>query len=307
MNEHDDYLLDPRQAPDPEVQALERALAPFVWKGAPRREDPRRLLRMRRHVVWLVAAALLLTTLAQLFSGRGAELQPGAAPRTFVAKAADLRIPLGDLVEITLRPGSELRFVHWRPEQMLFDLRQGGLEARVAPPPAVQPRFFAMDTPLGRLVDEGCRYELVLQSENRAHVHVTEGAVTFAAGERTVYVPAGAATNIGPSGAWTPLFLDADPELRKAVREFDDVRDRKSDLAEREMTLKMVLAAARKPRDTLVTWHVLRDPEPTFRQAAEAHLLDLVGAPDGGKTKRDSFDPEEWLAFLRIGAWQGGG
>jgi hypothetical protein len=306
---HDDYLLDPKAPPDPEVEALERALRPLAWDGAPLRGGvpPAGAPRWRRIAPWLLAAALLAVTLVQVFAPRGAALHPEAPPRDFVAKGEDLRITLGDLAEITLRPGGELRFVHWRADQALFDLRQGSLEARVLPPPKVAPRFFVMDTPVGRLVDEGCRYELVVQAEKRAHVRVTEGAVTFAAGERTVFVPAGAGSIVTATAVATPMFVETDTLLRKAVREFDDARERKADLETRGITLKQVLAAARRPRDSLVLWHVLRDPEPAFRQAAEDHLRDLVGDPDGGKTQRETFDPEEWLAFLRLGAWQGGG
>ena len=75
----------------------------------------------------------------------------------------------------------------------------------------------------------------------------------------------------------------------------------------RSMTVKQVLAAARVPRDSLVLWHMLRDPEPAFREPVEKHLIDLVGgSPDGGKVKDQTFDPEEWLPYLRLNAWRRG-
>jgi hypothetical protein len=37
---------------------------------------------------------------------------------------------------------------------------------------------------------------------------------------------------------------------------------------------------------------------------APANLIDLVGAPDGGKSKQGTFEPEQWLAYLRLEAWQ---
>ena len=307
MSERDDYLFDPKAAPDLAVQALERALAPLAWRDPPMRAAPAAPLPGRRRGwPWLLAAALVVGAVVFAVAQRDPGLQPEAPPRAYVAGAQALRIPLGDLAEITLRPGSELQFVHWRAAGALFALRRGSLEARVAPPPRVQAGFFRVDTPVGRVVDQGCRYELVLHDDGRAHVRVTEGGVTFEAGERTVFVPAGAGTMVDAAGPATPVFIDASVELRKAVREYDALRVGKVGWDQRSTSVEQVLAAARAPRDSLVLWHLLRDAEPEFRKVAEAHLADLVGPPDGGKTKRDTFDVEEWLAFLRL-AWQAGG
>ena len=57
MSERDDYLLDPSQAPDPEIAALERALAPLQHRAAPLRQAPPPVRRVRP---WLLAAAALL-------------------------------------------------------------------------------------------------------------------------------------------------------------------------------------------------------------------------------------------------------
>ncbi len=53
------------------------------------------------------------------------------------------------------------------------------------------------------------------------------------------------------------------------------------------MAVKLVLAAALAPRDSLVLWH----------------LLSRLGPPRKN-TKEASFDPEVWLPFLRLAAWQ---
>ncbi len=309
MNERDDYLLDPKAAPDPEVAALERALAPLAWRDVPLREDvlaePTRMRGRRRR--WpLLAAALLLGGVGIVFALRDRGLRPGDASRSFEAKAQARRVPLGDLAEITLRPGSELQFVHWQKDELLFRLTRGGLEARVQP--NVKARFFCVDTKVGRVVDFGCRYELVLLEDGRAQVRVTEGAVTFEVGGRSVFVPAGAETTVTAAGASTPFFTAAAaPELRKAVREYDQLLQAGAPIDQRSASVKMVRGAIRSPRDSLVLWHLLRDPEPEFRDSAEKRLFELVGPPDGGKEKRESFDPEEWLPFLRLFAWQGGG
>ncbi|HEX5051993.1 MAG TPA: FecR domain-containing protein [Planctomycetota bacterium] len=304
MSEHD-YLLDPSAPPDAAVQALEQALAPLRWRDVPLREVPphREAARTRRLWPWFLAAAVIAVAAGLWFARPEPALQPGAAPRTFVAGKGELHVALGELAELTLRPGSELRFVHWRPDQALFELVRGGLEARVVPPPKVQPGFFAIDTPLGRVVDQGCRFELELEGAARARVQVGEGAVTFVRDDRTVFVPAGAATMVTGAGVSTPLFTDASPALRKAVEEYDAMRTPKMSHDVRAKTLKLVSAAARARADSLVLWHVLQDPEPDFRAIAEAGLLSLVGDPEGGATKRSTWPPEEWLPFLRRKVW----
>lgn len=297
MNERDDYLLDPAAAPDPEVAGLERALAPLRWREAPLRPSPRRWWGS-----WLAAAATLLAAAGAWAWWRDGSLRPDAPGRTFVTGEVEQTIRLGDLAEITLKPGSELAFLHWRVDQARFALVRGGLAARVEPPPKVQRGFFVVDTPRGSVVDQGCRYTLDLLADGTAHVAVTEGAVTFALGERVAFVPAGASIEVGPLGPRTPCFDDAAPELAAAIREFDLLAAKGADLGPRADALKRVLAAARAPRDSLVLWHLLRDPEPMLRQAAEAHLLDLVGPPF--PAKQSTFDPEQWLPFLRLGCWQ---
>ena len=307
MSTHDDYLLDPKATPDPEVQALERALAPLRWRDVPLREgEPLRPIeKPRRLWPWLLAAALLAVTVARVATLGDRGLHPDAAERSFVAKGSELRIQLGELAEITLRPGSELKFVHWRAKkEALFELTRGSLEAKVAAPPVVPVGFFCVDTPHGRVVDQGCRYELELRGDGQVHVRVTDGLVAFAAAGRKAYVPAGAEVLVTEDGARTPVFADAPDELKKAVLEYDEVRFKKTSYDIRSMTVKQVLAAARAPRDSLVLWHMLRDPVPEFREQAEKHLIDVVGgSPDGGKVKEQTFDPEEWLPYLRMNAW----
>lgn len=307
MSERDDPLFDPTLPPDPELAALERALAPLRWQ--PRPFDPALLPRRRAPRVgpWLLLAALLLVGAAVAWwaTPAMAPLQPDGAPRKFTAAELPLSIPLGDLAEITLRPGSMLVFEHWRADQARFVLTRGGVDVRVQPPPKVAPGFFVVDTPLGRVVDMGCRYTLDLRADGSEHVEVTEGAVTFVRGDRTVFVPVGAVVDVRADGVGTPLFVDASEELKQAVAEYDRALSA-ADPSQRGPSVKQVLAAVREARDSLVLWHLLRDPAARFREPAEQALLDLVGAPVAN-SKVPSFDPEEWLAFLRLRAWRGNG
>jgi len=305
MTDHSDYLFDPRAPVDPEIAALERALLPLAKRDVPFRDVPP--VTPLPRATWFVAAAALLVGIgmALLLVRRDVALAPSGPQRTFVTAERAMTVPLGALAQLELRPNSELSFDHWQADHVLFTLRRGSVEARVAPPPAVQPGFFRMDTKHGRVVDQGCRYELEVRDDGGARVVVTEGAVTFETTDRTVFVPAGAIAVVSPRGVATPTFRDATPDLAKAATEFDAARDAGAPLERRFMTLKMVVAAARAPRDSLVLWHLLRDPEPEIRKVAEAELVRLVdGGPDAKSTKAGSLDPEEWLAFLRLRAWR---
>ena len=72
----------------------------------------------------------------------------------------------------------------------------------------------------------------------------------------------------------------------------------------REKGAAGIIQACRGPRDTLVLWHLLRDEDELLRELAEEALLDLVGPPVDPVVKGErSWDPEVWLAYLRLGPW----
>ncbi|MBL8729395.1 MAG: FecR domain-containing protein [Planctomycetes bacterium] len=310
MSPRDDYLWDRSGDGDATTRRLEQLLAGLAHDGRELSLDalpvqlppPPARGRPRALWPWLLVAAAAAAAIVLAVSWPADDLRPGAAARTFVAAQQRLLVPLGELAEITLEPGSELAFAHWRPDQALFRLERGALSARVAPPPAVAPDFFVVDTPLGRVTDKGCRYELRIADDGSNHVRVTEGAVTFAFAGRTVFVPAGAATVVTAMGPSTPLFADCSPAVRKAAQQFDATavagsRDR------REKMLFVLAQTCAEPRDSLPLWHVLRDDDPLLRELAEAELLRLVGPPLPDPGKAAHWDAEVWLAFLRLGPW----
>jgi len=310
VTRRDDHLWDRTGEPDPDIERLEQVLAPLAHD---RRELPLDLLPTQRPAPaprrwpWLLAAALLLCAGGAAWLLYEPALAEGDAPRPFAALETPRTIELGDLATLTLQPGSEVRFEHWRKDEALFSLQKGGLEAHVQP--TVKPRFFQIATALGRVVDQGCRFELSLDAQDRAHVRVTEGAVTFEFPQRTVFVPAGASTivlaNSGPS---TPLFDDCSAELRKTVREVDEFVEKSLTMKDgadlRRKGVAMVAMACKVPRDSLPLWHMLFDTDETVRGEAEQALLDLVGPVGGGKSKEMHWEPDEWLSDLRLRCWQ---
>jgi hypothetical protein len=303
-----DYLFDPTQAPgadDADVVALERALMPLRTRLG---DGPVPEPGGWRWRPWLLtagvaaAAALALWFWSGGFGSGDGVLRPGAPARTFVAKVGRLTIPVQDLAELTIAPGSEFDFVHWRDDELRFRLRRGELTAKVEPPPKVAARFFVVDTPLGRVIDEGCQYVLVVREDGSASVATSDGAVTFAGEQREVFVPAGAAATISRKGVSTPLFAGTSSELRTAVRDYDRYLDA-GELTMRYKVAKMLFSACRQPRDSLPLYHVLLDPDPQLRGAAAGELRNLVGAPDGGAEPGRAFDAAEWRQHLREKAW----
>lgn len=308
MNEPDDPLWTGADG-DAELRALTARLRPLAHGGRPLPLDalppqraiarPRRLLP--RRVAFAAAAAAVL--LGAWFWWPAPPLAPGASPRAFAAVTGPVRIELGALAELTLLPGSRLRFEHWRPDEALFRLEAGALQARVAPPPAVVPGFFRVATPQGRVVDQGCRYELTIDEDGSSVVRVTEGAVTFEFPKRTVFVPAGASVRVSAAGPALPLFHDADVELRKAAARYTSLRAQGLGAAWPDAA-KELAALCRRDRDSLVLWHLLGEPDDAVRAIAERALIDLVGPPEPfQKDRLDHFPEQTWLAFLRTGAW----
>ncbi|MCR9244745.1 MAG: hypothetical protein NXI31_06920 [bacterium] len=303
----DKYLWDRQGKADPTVAKLEELLAGFAHRGAEpdfgeltkngSQHEPGRFVR---RWPWLLAAAASLALGAWLL-WPAAGLAPGDPARTFVAAKSPVVVQLGELAHVTLAPGSELQFEHWRSDEALFSLRRGALTAKVAPPPAVAPGFFLVDTPLGRVTDKGCEYELRIASDGTHHITVTEGAVTFTFGNREVFVPAGASTHVTASGPSLPMFGDATAELRKAATLFD--RTDPDRAGRREKAAFAIGEACRDPRDSLVLWHLLLDDDQFVRGRAEMALLELVGAPIESPSKVAAFDPETWLAWLRLEFW----
>lgn len=306
-----DWLWDRSGPVDPEVRELETLLGRYGHDGRPL--DLRLLRKGGRRPRWglpLLAAGLCAAAAAAVLFVwlRGeAPLHPGAAPRSFVAGGSAEDVRLGELAAITLEPGAELRFEHWRADEARFALARGAIEVQVAPPPLVPPRFFQVATPAGLVVDLGCRYRLELRADGGEpveQVRVREGAVEFAAGTRTVLVPAGAGCRVRDGRPSTPVFAGAEGELRDLVEKLDaaDAAGPWSEPGMRRKLADRIAAVAETGRDTLVLWHLLRDADPFVAEVAGERLLEIAGPPPGAG-KGGGADPELWLPWLRRGAW----
>jgi len=276
---NDDWLWDRSGPPDPEIERLERTLAPLRYRhhGAHFRPAPRRpwAVAAAAAAVAAVAAALAFThapaapeTAWQVAGARlreGQVLRTGAAPATLEAEAVG---------RVDLAPDSELRAT----AEKRLSLARGELHALIW----ARPREFVVDTPSARAVDLGCEYTLRVDAGGDGMLNVSAGWVAFAVHGRESFIPAGAQCHTQKHrGPGIPYYDDAPEALRGAVEAFD-----RGDHG----AAAAILAAARE-RDGLTIWHLLTRVEPAERGAVYDRLAELVpmlpGASREGAVRGD--------------------
>jgi len=290
----DQYLWDRSGRPDPEIERLERTLAPLglpdrsQWgrppgmPSFPVRMAPARAPWWRLPVaasVILAAAALSRFALPSAqpepwqisrlegsarLGGRDAALQmPVRGGQTLrTGGASELTMEDGQLGEVDLGPDSEMRAASDR--RML--LRRGTLHAYIWAPP----REFVVDTPSARAVDLGCEYTVTVHENGDGLLRVSYGWVAFQFAGRESFIPAGAeCVTHGRRGPGIPYYGDAPPPLRDALARFER--------GEPE-ALAAILDSAR-PRDGLTLWHLLTRASPAARGAVFDRFAQLVPLP----------------------------
>jgi hypothetical protein len=280
----EDYLWDRSGPPDPEIERLERLLAPLAHGAAP---APAIVASPTPWRAMAAAAALVLVALsiwqfqavvpepvtgwqvAQLdgaarIGGRDAELsmrlRAGQSLRT--AKDAHLMLEDDDLGRIDLGPESEIRAATGRRVQ----LHRGTLHAFIWAPP----RQFVVDTPSSRAVDLGCEYTLDVDPAGNGLLKVAMGWVAFQFDGHEAFIPAGAqCVTRKRSGPGVPYYDDAPPSLAHSVGLFDN-GDRAA--------LGPILDAAR-PKDALTVWHLLTRVGASDRGIVFDRFAQLVKLP----------------------------
>jgi hypothetical protein len=280
---NDDYLWDRSGAPEADVEALEKRLAPLRYR------HHRELLHRRPRRLWwgAAAAALVLATVA-MWQVRGpqaqatgwqvANVQGGArlggrdaAPEMAVragqvvrtGSEAEISLEAGELGRLDLFPNSELRASSLRE----VSLRRGKLHAFIWAPP----RQFTVETPSSRAVDMGCEYTLTVDGSGNGLLQVAMGWVAFQSGSHEAFIPAGAAcVTRRRSGPGIPYFEDA-PEALIAGLPRAEARDR--------LALETVLGAARE-RDGLTLWHLLARVDEPARGQVFDRFRSLVKLPE---------------------------
>lgn len=294
----DDYLWDRGGPPDPEIVALERALAgvdPADEMPRARVEDGN-VVRLRSRVVTIAIglAALLVVGLG----GWWWSSRPIAVPPSPIVKAPDdapiaapdvaspVRVPapwietgthtsrtieVASLGHVELDPGTRLRPLEGAPGEYRYELERGRIHAKVDAPP----RIFVVETPSAVAVDLGCQYTLEVDAEGSTRLEVSVGFVALERGGRECIVPAGAGCDARDDRVGTTVRLEASAAVKAAVIAID-----RGAASERAAALATVLREA-TASDLATLWHLLRYASVGERPPLFDRLADLTVPPDG--------------------------
>ena len=306
-----DYLWDRSGPPDPEIEQLERALAPLRGSDRPRRTleiAPAVAAPVRPRRRSLLAGGLALAGAA----GAGAAVvgwrvgsdKPARPPSTSAPGGWELIVSSGQVaiegrpvagparlaVGQTLMTGEGARArldvpgvgtVQIDPRTRLRLLGTGERAHRLQLSAGVlhatifaPPGTFFIETPAGVAVDLGCVYTVEVGPSGDGLITVQSGWVGFQRGGRESFIPQGGSCAIRVrNGPGTPVFLDAAPVFRRALTTFDT----DGAAVEQDRALRTLLSAAR-PRDALTLWHLLGRAPAGARPRVLARLRALVPA-----------------------------
>ena len=290
---NDDYLWD-KTGSDPDVERLEKLLAPLGHQPRRLPEAPAVPVSANRRWMPLVITALCVAAVAALVAWADhavrlvgkplneaepvavvepswdAEVMHGTASCNGEPQDGPFELPVGEWLEtdassrvrlqvadvgvMEVDPHTRLRLLNTGTDEHRLELAKGRIEATVLAPP----RFLVVETPSATAVDMGCAYTLEVTDDGSSVLDVSSGWVWLEHPDRTSMVPAGArATTIKGQGPGTPWFTDADPALPAGLARID---------AGDTAPLPAVLAAAR-PRDSLSLVHLI-DRVPADDRAA---------------------------------------
>jgi len=277
-----DYLWDGSGRPDPEIETLERTVAPLRFPLAKR---PLQLPHSSRQAIpyAAIAASIVLGLVAwQLFPSNPPQLtawtvsEDGNAAavrkvlvgeRLKTGESSRLDLESDGFGRIEIQPDSEMRFLESTAGRQRMELKHGKIHAIIWAPP----QQFIVDTPSATAVDLGCQYELSVDRSGKGFLTVQTGWVAFQLGDIESFIPAGAACRTTPAGGpGSPFFEDASTAFRNALEGFERSGERKM--------LDQVLAESR-PRDGLTLWHLLARVGETERAAVFDRFAQLVPLP----------------------------
>jgi hypothetical protein len=277
---NDDYLWNGSGEPDAEVQKLEALLGRY--RSAAPMPDFRRVAVMRRRPRWSLAVAAALIVVAVLGTLRfyTPRNRWRATESSGIAVVPHLLLRAGDVVRtergsvrlespsvgtLDLGANTTVRLIENRHNRHRLALAAGTIHAKTTS----QPGVFVIDTPRARAIDMGCEYTLTIApGGGGGELRVISGWVDLTHGYEQSLVPQGASAVITPEGELSvPIFDDAPPAFRTAVRNFERMHD-----------MATIVALART-RDTLTLLNLFRIATPDERMLLYDRLNQLVPAP----------------------------
>lgn len=239
----DDYLWDRSGPPDPEIEELERKLAPLGLGATP-------FLAPRNTGYWRVAAAAAVVIAAiglaryaatpqeaTAWQIAGKSVRRGQVVRT---TGAGVQLESDAVGRVDVAAGSEVLAAGGKRLQ----LRRGELRAFIWAPA----REFVVDTPSARAVDLGCQYTLNVDDRGDGLLKVSMGWVAFESGGHESFIPAGAECRTRKRGGpGIPVYEDATPVFRSALSTWESGQAGALDAVLRDAG----------PNDGLSLWHVM--------------------------------------------------
>ena len=319
----DDYLWDGSGPPDPDVQRLEALLGrlrtPLADRPAPRLPRPPVRWRTLRYLgPALAAAAAMLLMIGVTLRTRSvaswevANLagQPRVESSTLAGSGritvgqtlvtdgrSQARMTVATIGQVTIDTNTRVRLVATRDGHHRLALEHGTLRAVINAPPGQ----FIVNTPSATATDLGCAYTLHVDEDGAGYLSVTSGWVALDLNGRESLVPVGASCRTDAQrGPGTPSYDDADPEMRRALDDFDNARD----AAARSAALRVVLAHT-GPGDAMTLWHLISRVEPPDRRAIVDALADLLPMPPGvtrdAVLRLDRSALDQWWNALGLG------
>jgi ferric-dicitrate binding protein FerR (iron transport regulator) len=234
---NDDYLWDRSGEPNADVANLEALL--WRYRSAAPMPDFRRVVVMRRRPRWpLAAAALVLFAVIGMLrtytppnrwratASSGGAIVPhfllrgGDVVRTGAQGSVRLESPAVGMLDIGAN--TTVQLIESRRNRHRLALSAGTIHARTISMPGV----FVIDTPRARAIDLGCEYTLTVAPGGGGELHVISGWVDLTHGFQQSLVPQGASALMTADGELTvPVFDDAAPRFRAAVRDFSHSHD----------------------------------------------------------------------------------
>lgn len=286
-----DYLWDKSGEPDPEVEQLEKLLAPLAHQRGRTLVIPSQRIWNRPWLPIAIAASMLVivtgawvgmhrsrvTWQVSTLEGKTEVGRLGQGQSFKTDGGSRARLELEAVGEVEVEPNSQLSVVTLGHQEQRLDLKHGTIHATIWAPPG---QFF-VNTPSAVTVDLGCAYTLEVDPNGVGLVNVTAGWVAFESDGRESFIPAGAHCVTRPrKGPGIPYYEDSTEALQNAVNQFDSATDWSTERA----AVRRILTDARA-RDAITLWHLLRRVPAAQRSAVYDRLAQLVPIP--GTVTRD--------------------
>ena len=270
-----DYLWDRSGPPDPEVERLERLLAPLGYQRR-RRLFPSMLAvgiaatvaAVAAGAVWMISRAHSESWQVVAVAGKHHQSHVSSGATVETGPASRLRLELSNFGHVEVEPNTRLKLLVAKPDEQRMSLIRGRIHAMIWAPPA---RFY-VNTPSAVTVDLGCSYSLTVDESGDSTVRVDFGWVAFEDHGKESFIPAGAICVTRPGqGPGIPRYEDAPAALAAALERFDARAD--------QSAVTQILYSAR-PKDALSLWHLLRRVPAKDRGAVFDRIAEFIQVPE---------------------------